>query len=174
VRKFFSSPDGGVLIGANIPSSVAETTKPKIKLQLHAILQTVLQSAEFGGLGKIGKLLLLLDKCRARFKSSSQSQLIPSPPTATTIIQWSWFDPSLLHIGGFAVSRFIMKHSHLQSIIDIRRSNYQRLLIGIAGIKNMQPLFSELPDHVVPYMFPVIIESGEADFDCLKRAGVPI
>ncbi|MDD2725078.1 MAG: DegT/DnrJ/EryC1/StrS family aminotransferase [Methylovulum sp.] len=173
VRKFFCSPDGGILIGEKLPSSITATIKPDFRRQLHATLQMLLLAAEFGSLGKLGRLILLLDKYRTRLKPKPQPQSAPATIAETTA-QWSWFDPDLMPVRGLDVSRLLMKYSHLQSIIDSRRRNYARLMAGIAGIPHVKPLFPELPAHVVPYMFPVLLESGESGFDRLKHAGVPL
>ena len=89
-------------------------------------------------------------------------------------MQWSWFDPALMYVEGLAVSKILIKYSRLQNSVEIRRSNYIRLIDGIASIQHLKPLFPELPDHVVPYMLPVLLESGETDFDRLKRAAIPL
>ncbi|TAK65182.1 DegT/DnrJ/EryC1/StrS family aminotransferase [Methylobacter sp.] len=174
VRKFFSSPDGGILIGENLSPTSLPTIKPNFKSQLHAILQTLLLSAEFGRLGLPGQLILQLDKWRSKLKHHFLSaQTIPSKEESTTM-QWNWFDPALMHIKGLATSHILMKYSRTQDIIKIRRKNYAQLIEGIAETQHLKPLFPELPNHVVPYMLPVLLESGEADFDRLKRAGIPL
>jgi len=174
VRKFFSSPDGGILIGENLPTTSLPTIKPNFKRQLHAIMQMLLLSAEFGRLGTLGQLILQLDKWRSRLKNHSPSeQTIPSKKKLKTM-QWNWFDPALMRVKGLDASHILMKYSRLRNIIGLRRKNYVRLIEGIAQIQHLKPLFPELPDHVVPYMLPVLLESGEADFDRLKRAGIPL
>lgn len=174
VKKFFSSPDGGILIGENLPPTSLPTIKPNFKRQLHAILQTLLLSAEFGRLGILGQLILLLDKGRSQLKHHSPSEQTISSKKEPKTMQWNWFDPALMHVKGLAVSQILMKYNHLQYSIEIRRRNYTRLIEGIAQIQHLKPLFPELPDHVVPYMLPVLLESGEADFARLKRAGIPL
>lgn len=174
VKKFFSSPDGGVLIGENLPSTSLPTIKPNIKRQLHAVLQMLLLSAEFGKLGILGQIILQLDKWRSKLKShSSLKQTAPSKKEPQTT-QWSWFDPALMPVQGLVASQILMKYDQLQHSIESRRKNYAQLIDGITQIQHLRPLFPELPDHVVPYMFPVLLESGETDFIQLKRAGIPL
>ena len=67
-----------------------------------------------------------------------------------------------------------MNRSRAQRIKDIRRKNYVRLLKGISAISHLTPLFPELPDHVVPYMFPVLLNAEQSYFDRLKNAGIPL
>ena len=174
VRKFFSSPDGGILIGENLPPTSLPTIKPNFKRQLYAILQLFLLSAEFGRLGTLGQFILQLDKWRSRRRNHSLSeQTIPSKEGSKTM-QWNCFDPALMQVKGLGASYILMSYSRFQDIIGLRRRNYVRLIEGITGIQHLKPLFPELPDHVVPYMLPVVLESGEADFDRLKRAGIPL
>ena len=41
----------------------------------------------------------------------------------------------------------------------------------VAGV---EPLFSDLPDNVVPYAFPLLIPASGIGFHLLKLAGIPI
>ncbi len=172
LRKFFSSPDGGVLIGKNIPT-VLTAVKPNIKHELHATLQMLLQAAEFGRLGLLGKLLQWLDRYRSKLKHSLPEQPITSKFPAKSM-RWNWFDPNLMEEKGLRVSKILMKYCRLSDIVEIRRKNYTRLIAGISGIENLQPLFPVLPDHVAPYMVPLLLNSGESDFERLMREGIPI
>lgn len=174
VRKFFGSPDGGILIGENILPATLSTTQPSVFHEFHAIMQAAMLSAESGRLGIIGKLILQLDDWRSMLKRNSLPTLAPSPIKEPKTRKWNWFDPALMGVRGLAVSQALMKHSRVQYIGEVRRRNYSRLVEGIVKIQGVEPLFSELPDHVVPYMVPVLLESGESNFDRIKRAGIPV
>ncbi len=174
VKKFFSSPDGGILIGENLPSNSLPTIKPNFKHQLLALLKIVLLSAEFGRLGILGQLILQLDKWRSRLKYQPTSEQSVSSKTAHTSTHWNWFDPALMHLKGLTVSQLLMKYGDSRYIVETRRKNYTRLIEGIATIQYLTPLFPELPDHVVPYMLPALLNSEEIDFAGLKHAGIPL
>jgi perosamine synthetase len=172
VRKFFSTPDGGVLVGKNI-DAVPSTNKPNVKREVQATLQMLLQAAEFGQLSQLGKLLLWLDKYRSDLNKSLRDQSM-NTIVASNTEQWNWFDPNLLQKNGLRVSKTMMKYCRLSDIVEIRRKNYLRFIKGISKIEKLLPLFPVLPDHVAPYMVPLLLKSGESDFEQLKRAGIPI
>lgn len=170
VRKFFSCPDGGVLIG-KLATHKKTTRRAKMSQQVHAVLRHMLQSAEAGGLGMLGLCINWLEQWRGKRK---QHPPLVSTTASEKTQSWQWFNPQLIESEGLPISKFLMRHSHLQSMIAIRRRNYDRLLKGLALNPSLTPLFPSLPEQVVPYMFPVLLTSGEADFVKLKSAGVPI
>jgi len=71
-------------------------------------------------------------------------------------------------------SRWLAGHSSLSAAIDRRRANYRRWLQAVADLPHCRALYPELPDAVVPYMFPLIIEYPLPHFYWLKRLGVPV
>jgi perosamine synthetase len=175
VRKFFSSPDGGILIGKNL-DAVLPTNKPSVKREVQATLQMLLQAAEFGQLGLLGKFLIWLSKCRSDLKKSLPNQSINTTLASNTpnTPQLNWFDPNLITKSGLRISKILMKYCRLSDIVETRRNNYFRFIKGISNIEKLLPLFPALPDDVAPYMVPLLLKSGENDFEQLKRAGIPI
>lgn len=84
------------------------------------------------------------------------------------------YDVSAEISAGFRSSRLIMALSDTGRIAHRRRDIYARWLNGVQDLPNCDPLFATLPDHCVPYMFPLIINSPDIDFGALKHAGIPI
>jgi len=168
-RKFFGCADGGILI-----SKTANIGNPKlassISAQIKSALKLLLQSAAAGGLGRFGKAIKQFDQWRTKPQAVAASQSDSSLKPQS----WQWFDPAVMTRPGQPLSKWLIRHSHLPAIINTRRNNYRQLLEGIAHISRLKPLFPNLPDHVVPYMLPVLLTSGEAYFDRLKHAGVSI
>lgn len=72
------------------------------------------------------------------------------------------------------LSRWIVRHTNISQLIELRRRNFLRWLDVLRGLPNCKPLFSELPDDVVPYMFPCYIENPQEHFVLLKRLGFPL
>ncbi|MGR8932728.1 MAG: DegT/DnrJ/EryC1/StrS family aminotransferase, partial [Gammaproteobacteria bacterium] len=174
VRKFFSSPDGGILIGNNSPSNPLATTKPTFKTELRELLRGLSVSAAYGKLGALGSIIEQINRWRARPKQDRFSDQSTSNNQARETTTWQWIDPGTLNLEGLRVSKQLMKHSDIRYIKAARRKHYIQLLEGIREIQYLTPLFPELPDHVIPYMFPVILDSERTNFGRLKRAGIPI
>ncbi|MDI6750880.1 MAG: DegT/DnrJ/EryC1/StrS family aminotransferase [Rhodocyclaceae bacterium] len=71
-------------------------------------------------------------------------------------------------------SRFLYRHPDVEFIIQKRRDNYQRWSMATMNLPYCRPLYPELPEGCIPYMFPLIIDQAETHFYWLKRLGVPI
>jgi hypothetical protein len=55
-----------------------------------------------------------------------------------------------------------------------RRENYLALHTALSGLPGCRPLFSELPEGVYPWVFPLITNELQDIFLVLKNEGVPI
>lgn len=171
-RKFFSSPDGGVLISKIPQQGIMPFVKPSLKPQLIAVIQALISSAEFGKLGLLGRIMLNLDTQRAKLKSSSQNQANTNASQQQK--SWQWIEPELMNVAGLPISKLIMKQSNFPLIAKIRRRNYIRLIEGMSDLPEIEPLYPELPANVVPYMMPLILNNHEEYFNRLKQAAIPI
>ena len=59
-------------------------------------------------------------------------------------------------------------------MIKRRRENYTKLLRGLEGLPGSRPLFAELPDEVVPHMFPLWIENLDTAYSRLEDLATPM
>ncbi len=84
------------------------------------------------------------------------------------------FDGSLVHRAVPAVSRLLRGAVSAVSIAARRRRNYVRLQQGLSGLRGMRPVFDHLPDGVVPYMFPVVVEGLGHVFRDLEDRALPM
>lgn len=72
------------------------------------------------------------------------------------------------------VSRLLMRFADVERIAAARRNNYRMWLKAVSDLPACRPLFSELADGCVPYMFPLYLEHPEVHFYRLKQRGVPV
>ena len=72
------------------------------------------------------------------------------------------------------MSRWVANRTHLGRIATQRRRNFHELVARLSGLTKAKPLHSDLPDDVVPYVFPLLLEEPDRDFRRLKEARVPI
>jgi hypothetical protein len=72
------------------------------------------------------------------------------------------------------ISRALIRMSDVARIVDLRRAHYRRLAKGLSQLPGARPLFPELPPNVVPYMFPLIVDTPQTVFPALKAKQVPI
>lgn len=84
------------------------------------------------------------------------------------------FSPAAAAWPAFASSRYLGVAVAHGRVAQKRRQHYQRWLIGMQGVPGVRPLNPELPEHVVPYAFPLLIDPEGLLFHYLKLAGIPI
>ena len=84
------------------------------------------------------------------------------------------FDGSLVHRAVPTVSRLLRGAVSTVRIAARRRLNYVRLLQGLSGLRGMRPVFDHLPDSVVPYMFPIVVETLDHIFRDLEDRALPM
>jgi hypothetical protein len=73
-----------------------------------------------------------------------------------------------------ALSKFLFEFADWDRIARARRQNYQALLEASRRLHRAGPLYAELPEGVVPYAFPLVLEEPGRDFRRLKLRRVPI
>lgn len=71
-------------------------------------------------------------------------------------------------------SSWILRHSDGSHLARRRRHRYAQWLDAVRGLPGCRPIFPVLPEHCVPYMFPLHIESPGPAFARLKHMGMPI
>lgn len=84
------------------------------------------------------------------------------------------FDTDSARLGMPGLSRRIMQRADPAAIGRRRRENFLMYLDALANNPLLQPAFTELPDNVSPWGFPVhIAQRGRHDLP-LRQAGVPL
>ena len=104
---------------------------------------------------------------RRRQTSSSQDD-----PDAADKLRW--LVPDDVGREGTSLSRWIVEHSNVDRAATLRRRNFLEFLHRFSRLKKGRPLFAELPNDVVPYVFPLLLDDPARDFPLLKQAGVPL
>jgi perosamine synthetase len=84
------------------------------------------------------------------------------------------FEPKWMDLRMSQTSRTILRLASKSRVAEERRRNYRILLEGLAGLPGSRPLFSTLPDGVVPFAFPLLVDEPTRIFHALKSQGVPI
>jgi len=84
------------------------------------------------------------------------------------------FIPARSTLSSLRASRWVTAHTAHGRVARRRRENYLRWLDGVRYLTGVQPLFPTLPDGVVPYAFPLLVDAEGIGFHLLKLAGIPI
>lgn len=180
--KFFPIYEGGCLVSARHALATPAPHSAGLGFELKSALAAVERGNAYGRLGLV-RLLLALPLA---FKGLAKRLLrrgAPSPgggagagPALTPSSSDSSydFDPAWLDKRASLLSRAVMRLSSGRRIAQRRRANYLALQAALAGIPGWTPLFPSLPEGVVPWAFPVVVDDPAPVFDALKRAGVPV
>lgn len=168
--KFFPSADGGWLFAPETAALEGGDTQPAswlaelrgVKQYLDAARRPRVGSAEIAALD--GDLAVLTEKAPVIGEDRQQQRPAQSPQ----------YEIEAEHRAMLRSSRWVIGHSSLNNTIQRRQSNYRRWLQAVAGLTGCRPLYPELPDAVVPYMFPLYIEHPMPYFYWLKQLAVPV
>ena len=174
--KFFPIRDGGCLVSSRRVLSRLSTVSPSVAFQVKSglnCLEVATQFHRFGPLGWILKavfsnkdlVLALLKRARAR-KGGNHRPLGLDASLAESLPR------QVVRIT--VPSKWIFDHASRSRIVVKRRANYLALLQSTRTLPGCKPLFPALPEHVVPYVFPLLVDEPEEVFPLLKRRGVPI
>ncbi len=108
------------------------------------------------------------------------SALLQTPNTPAATTQRGYNKPSasfaqnLIDQPASRISRWIVRNSSPEAIAQQRRANFSRWLDATHDLPNCRPLYQQLPDDCVPYMFPLYIKHPDPHFDLLKRLCFPV
>jgi len=167
-KKFFPVEDGGVLIGRD-PLPSTELRAPELSAELRSLARGVQAASDFGQLGIAGTIASLPFRARDWLRGAETRQAVPAGSTG-----YRWFQPNEVERSGTRVSSWIMEHTNKTRLVARRRAGFARLLHGLADVRGGHPLYRELPDGVVPYMFPFVLKDPDVAFRALKSEGVPL
>jgi dTDP-4-amino-4,6-dideoxygalactose transaminase len=168
--KFFPSADGGWLYAPEAAALAAVATQPAswlaelrgVKQYIDAVRRPRVGPADIAALD--GDLAALAEKTPAPGEDRQQQRPAQSPQ----------YEIEAEHRATLRSSRWVIGHSSLNNTIRRRQTNYRRWLQAVAGLPGCRPLYPELPEPVVPYMFPLYIEDPMPHFHWLKQLAVPV
>lgn len=175
--KFFPVYDGGVLSSSKRTLNETKLEHPSQFFQIKSCVNVVQTAVRYGRLGILGKLIGFLSLATdnvwsgiKKLSGRSQSGIVgPSSSGGGYGLDESW-----IHKRVSWFTQQVIKHQRTDRIAKERRSNYLKLYAALKNLPNSHPLFDELPEGIVPLVFPLYVNDPDLYFDSLKRAGVPI
>jgi len=83
------------------------------------------------------------------------------------------FDLASANLKISRLSRYIMSNTDIEDVAKKRRLNYRILAEGIEPMAGVRPVFPALPEHIVPWVFP-LLSCGVKNLHLeLRRRGIP-
>lgn len=170
-RKFFPIEDGGILTSYTDRSiSEYQLTSlgflPNLKAIVKSFLRMLKGNTDQKKIIPIGKLITK-DIVKKTIKTNDGDE--------SSHFFLKYFDVNYASQTSFAASKFIIDSADHELIVKSRRINYQRWLEGTKNVQGCHSLFPQLNENVVPYVFPLVIDSNAIEvFHNLKLNGVPL
>lgn len=166
--KFFPSNDGGLLWSNGVAMDAPAARSPGFVAEIKGaaeLLRQLLKRRPTLEVARIDDEIALAER---------RSDTPPSERTDAEATPSALYDPGEEELASLTSSRWIVRRTDLAQVAARRRGNYLRWLEAMSGLSGCRPLYRELPEGCVPYMFPLRIERPHDDFFVLKRLGMPI
>ena len=177
-RKFFPGADGGMLVANDAMRPLPALPGTALAAELRSGLGCIQRAADADKLGKLSRPissgLARVDRFRGRHALRRAAPASEVQARDVRVGADDWFDPAELQHRGRGVSRWLMERSNTARLTAHRRANYIALGQALAGLPGGRPLFAQLPEAVVPYVFPLLLDDPQIRFPQLKHAAVPM
>jgi perosamine synthetase len=178
LTKFFPVRDGGCLV---ISSDMSPALDVKLRSQSFSAsgvsgFRAIEEAVVLGRLRALAPIVRLVEPLkriiRAVRPGAPASQ--PENPARERSGQRGGVDLAWKGVKASALSRAICRHAGRTRIVERRRRNYERLVREFSGLRHCRPVFSDLPEGVVPFMFSLYVEHLSDIFSTLEDRAVPM
>lgn len=174
--KFFPTSEGGCLVSSRHPISSLHLKSAGVGFEMKATLDALERGFEYNRMRFLQKLIylpmwlknLIWGQVKKRV-SPEKTHFGPGSPEEDLEIEEKWLNKESSFF-----SQYLTKRVSQTRIAIRRRENYTALLGSLAGLPGCYPLFAKLPDGVIPYVFPLIVNEPEKYFEPLKNLGIPV
>ena len=172
--KFFPVVEGGCLVGDNAALQRLDLKPRAMRDEFRAAIDAVEIGARhhrFPGLGLLLRAVFgLKEVMRGRpfdtFPIDDADCVLPASVDE--------MDDELTLHSPTHVSRWTLLRAHRARIVAHRRRNYALLLSELADLPGAFPLRPQLPDTVVPYVFPLLVTNPQRRYRALRAERLPL
>jgi hypothetical protein len=169
--KLFPSEEGGLLMGR--PGAVLpDIRRPGLRAELKTLVNALERSWAHRRHRRSSADVERLDEDIAAIKGERLDRCVSA--NADVAGTSSMYVAQEEGLSATLASSWIAKCCDISRLAVRRRSHYTAWVDAVRGEPNCRALFDRLPDDVVPYMFPLLIEHPDPHFFLLKELGVPI
>lgn len=173
--KFFPILEGGVLVSREL--SLADISLPhsSARAELKAVWNLLEVAGEYGRLRGLNAPLNFLSKALrfARRTNGHRLASSPQPVDASDVRGAALADPLLVPARLRRTEEWLFRRVGWERIVLLRRRNYRNLAELIGG-HGLSPLFPELPEGAVPYVFPVWLDEPDEVYAALLARALPV
>ena len=172
LTKFFPVPEGGMLVSSTVTLDKLSLAPRGWIDELRAAADAVEIGVQYDGFTGLNSLLRTVFNVKNRLRQRTESPIDDRPlgndsPDTTS-------GRLLSSLQSAVAARWIVSSVHSGRIGEIRRRNYAHLAGRLSNVRGARPLFPELPEKTVPYVFPLYVDDPAKSYQPLRAAGVPI
>lgn len=178
--KFFPVRDGGYLVSQAFPEKLAllDLNGQSMSTQLRQVIDTIEEATFYRRLPLFTPLFALAKPIKALLRRCIDLVRPKKDPEIRPVSMSSGlpgeFDPSSIDLRGTRISAAIGRSASRQRVAARRRRHFETFLAAFSGHRGFRPLFEELPDSVVPFMFPLYVDDLETVFPQLEDLAIPM
>lgn len=172
--KFFAAVEGGCLVART--AAVPVLARRAVGDELRAAWDTLEIGAASGRLaGASGTLVTLLSRAKNKLRgrgTATWSLQLSEPDLAAAC---NTIDTTRAHARLAAFVHRVVRRADIDGLAMARRANYLEFQRLFADAPGLRPLFAELPEGAVPYVFPLWVD-GDANrlYRAVRASGVPL
>ncbi len=172
--KFCPGPDGGLVCSNAGPVVWPLVKRADLGRQLRAVYRVVERALGqvFSPVAEGPRHPVEAHSAGAGFAGALEP--VASPPSAGGAGGMRWFDAKEANTASSVMAKVMSRTINFRRGATARRDNYRFLLDRCSALGRARALYGELPEGVVPYVFPLVLEHPAEDFRRLKYRGVPI
>ena len=175
LTKFYPVPEGGCLVSSVSRSARPELQPPGFRAELKAWMDILEQSTRWRRLPGLNSGLALLFRAKTlarRVRGSIHRDSENEPKSESQA--GSLYDFSYVAKQSPRAVRWVVAHVDPTRIVQARRRNYTELLARLNSLPGARPLLPVLPEHAVPYVFPLWVDDPESRFRAARGRGLPV
>jgi perosamine synthetase len=174
--KFFPIYEGGCLVSSRHRIANVELESAGLGFELKSAFNALERGFAYGRMSFLEAVISipmwLKNFIWAGVKSGGAAKQVSFGPGASD--GGFNFEPGWLHKRSSLFSRSLIKTVSKSRMAARRRENYFTLQRSLSDLPGCRALFSDLPDGVSPYVYPLVCENLHTVFPLLKTAGVPV
>lgn len=174
--KFFSAYDGGTLISSRHSLGQIRLVSAGWRYEMKAVINALEQSFDYGRL-PIAQAILRwpLRTKDALLSWVKRRRAQPSPDIGPSALDGGFaFEPAWVDKSMSLISKALIRLAPNERVADTRRRHYTRLAEGLRDIPGARAFQRELPQGVIPHVFPLFVDAADTVFPALRRRGVPM
>lgn len=166
--KTLPVPDGGALMLYSEKLNPIPAQSPSVRVIFQKMLP-LLKRLMLRFSNRIG-IFRFLPQRLVQSRRSTEPSLTPAG--LPEMPQSYYYEKNIQNMTASALTRYIVKHTCSESVVQRRRANYTQLYDAIKESSLFKPLYGELPEGVCPLYLPVLVENRKAVCESLNHKDI--